>query len=852
MIQKIKPWVGPFVGAIILISALTILKDELQHYHYRDIIKTLGNIPFKSILLALLFTFANYIILILYELEGFQYIKNPLPRSKVALTSFIAFAFSNNVGFYSISGSAVRFRLYSAWGLSTQEITKLISYSSVIAFWLGLSTICGFVFLFAPLKIPEYLHIPAGSTHILGALFISVVFVFLAFSAIRKEPVKVFNWEFDIPPIWLTLLLIITAALDWIFFAAVLYVLLPFGNAISFPLFVGYFLVAQLAGLISHVPGGLGVFETVLLLVLPKGIPAPVALGSLVVFRFIYYFLPLGIAAILLGVHEFYEKRHAIHGVAKKVTEWSTSIIPNIFAAVIFAGGVILLFSGATPEEKVRLDWLIELMPLTILEVSHFLGSVAGVILLILSYGVYRRLDSAYYLSLYMLASGVVFSLLKGLDYEEAIILTVILLALLPCKDHFYRKSSLVNDQFSIKWMIAVLAAIACTIWLGFFSYKHVYYANELWWQFSFNANSSRFLRATAGSVVVTLIFALLRLFVAPRHRFEPSGKETIDRVKAILSASDFSYAQLALLGDKNFMFDESGSAFIMYGVQGASWIAMGDPVGPQSITPQLLWQYREMVDAHSGRTVFYEVRKENLHLYIDLGLTLMKMGEAARVDLSQFTIEGSQKKNLRYIKRHIEKDGWRFEIIEKDDVPAILPELKKISEDWLTEKNTREKKFTLGNFNETYLSEFPMAIVRNDSKIVAFSNLWITGTKKELSIDLMRYSKDAPKSVMEYLFTNLLLWGNSQGFDWFDMGMAPFSGMETRALAPMWSKLGGLLFSYGENFYNFQGLRQFKEKFDPVWEPRYLACPGGLSLPLVLRDAATLASGGLKGVVSK
>ena len=251
------------------------------------------------------------------------------------------------------------------------------------------------------------------------------------------------------------------------------------------------------------------------------------------------------------------------------------------------------------------------------------------------------------------------------------------------------------------------------------------------------------------------------------------------------------------MLGDKNFIFDDSGSAFIMYGVQGSSWIAMGDPVGPPSLIPQLIWQYREMADAQSGRTVFYGIRMENLHLYIDVGLTLMKMGEAARVDLSQFSIEGSRKKSLRYVKRHIEKDGWKFEIINKENVPALFPELKKISDDWMTEKNTREKKFTLGNFNETYLSEFPMAIVRNDSKIVAFSNLWTTDTKNELSIDLMRYSKDAPKSVMEYLFTNLLLWGQSQGYAWFDMGMAPFSGMETRALAPLWSKLGGLLFTY-------------------------------------------------------
>lgn len=851
--MKVPKWIGPVVGAIIFLCALLALYNELKHFHYRDILKSLAGISQKSILLALLFTLCNYCVLMLYEIEGFYYIKNPLQKIKIGLAAFIAFAFSNNVGFYAISGSAVRFRLYSAWGLSTQEITKLISYSSALAFWLGLSAICGVMFIIEPLEIPGLFHIPVESTRILGILFLSVVTAFLIFSVFRKEPIRLSNWEFEIPPLWLTVLLVFTAASDWVLFASVLYVLIPVGSSISFPLFLCFFLLAQLAGLISHVPGGLGVFETVFLFVLPHRIPAGAVIGSLVVFRFIYYLLPLVLAAILLGVHEFYERRHAISGVAKKISEWSTSIIPYIFAIAIFIAGVILLFSGATPAEKVRLDWLVNLMPLTILEVSHFLGSIAGVMLLILSYGIYRRLNSAYFMTLYILAGGIVFSLLKGFDYEEAMISAVILLALLPCKEQFYRKSTLINEQFSITWFIAVLSVIICTVWLGFFSYKHVEYSNELWWRFSFQANASRFLRATAGSSIVILIFAVLRLlFYAPRQRFECCGKETIDIVKNILLSSDRSYAQLALLGDKTFMIDDTKKTFVMYGVQGASWIAMGDPTGPSDLIPQIIWQYREMVDRHNGRTVFYEVCKENLHLYIDVGLTLMKMGEAACVDLLAFNLQGRSKKGLRYAKKHLESQGWRFEIVRKEYVPKIIPELKMISDDWLTEKKSREKKFTMGNFNEQYIPQFPVAVVRSDQKIVAFSNIWTAGTKKELSIDLMRYSKDAPKGVMEFLFINLLLWGKEEGYAWFDLGMAPFSGMETRALAPLWSKLGGFLFTYGENFYNFQGLRQFKEKFEPIWQPRYLACPGGLGLPLVLRDIAALTSGGLKGVITK
>jgi phosphatidylglycerol lysyltransferase len=178
--------------------------------------------------------------------------------------------------------------------------------------------------------------------------------------------------------------------------------------------------------------------------------------------------------------------------------------------------------------------------------------------------------------------------------------------------------------------------------------------------------------------------------------------------------------------------------------------------------------------------------------------------------------------------------------------------ELKRISDTWLSEKNTREKGFSLGFFNEDYLKRFPAGIVRKNGKIVAFANIWLGAEKEELSVDLMRYVSEAPHGVMEYLFTHLTLWGKQEGYRWFNLGMAPLSGLEDRPPAPLWNRVGVFIFRHGEHFYNFQGLRQYKEKFDPTWEPRYLACPGGLSLPFIFTNLASLISGGLKGAISK
>jgi len=104
----------------------------------------------------------------------------------------------------------------------------------------------------------------------------------------------------------------------------------------------------------------------------------------------------------------------------------------------------------------------------------------------------------------------------------------------------------------------------------------------------------------------------------------------------------------------------------------------------------------------------------------------------------------------------------------------------------------------------------------------------------------------------MEYLFICLMLWGKEQGYRWFSLGMAPFSGLENGTLAPLWNRLGAFVYRYGEHFYNFQGLRQYKDKFDPEWRPKYLALPGGLALPQIFANIARLISGGMKGVVAK
>ena len=363
----------------------------------------------------------------------------------------------------------------------------------------------------------------------------------------------------------------------------------------------------------------------------------------------------------------------------------------------------------------------------------------------------------------------------------------------------------------------------------------------------SFGGDASRFLRATVGAGIFGLFFAAARLMRPGPPRPAESGRQELETASAVVRNSKEASAHLALLGDKCLLYCQEGDAFIMYAVEGRSWIAMGEPIGPDLRWPELIWKFRELSDRYGGRTVFYEIGHERLHLYLDLGLSLLKLGEEARVPLKAFSLEGSARKGLRYTQRKLEKEGCRFEVIQSELVPAHLDELKNISDAWLTEKSTQEKGFSLGFFQADYIRRCPVAVVIRNERIEAFANLWTGAQLEELSLDLMRYLPQAPGGVMEYLFTCLMLWDKERGYRWFNLGMAPFSGLENRALAPLWNRLGAFIYRHGEHFYNFQGLRQYKEKFDPEWQPKYMASPGGLALPQIFTNLATLISGGMK-----
>ncbi len=302
--RRIRQFIPIIFGLVVFILAISAITHELRTYKPQEIWQSLTMIPKSRKLSAIAFTALGYLSMTGYDWLAFHYLRHFLAPAKIILTSFLSYAIGNTVGFTLFSGSAIRYRLYGSWGVSTVKIVKIIIFTH-LAFWLGMFAIGGVVFILDPLSFPQTLNLPFKSVHPLGIIFLGIVAAYFGLSFWRKEPIKIKGEEFVIPSAEISLGLMLVSATDWALAAGVLYLLLPSDMPLSYASFFGIYVLALTAGILSNVPGGLGVFETVILLLRPPSVPAPAVLGALLAYRGIYYFLPLIVALGLLLAHEW-------------------------------------------------------------------------------------------------------------------------------------------------------------------------------------------------------------------------------------------------------------------------------------------------------------------------------------------------------------------------------------------------------------------------------------------------------------------------------------------------------------------------------------------------------------------
>lgn len=824
--------------AVVAVAGFVAFRHLIARIHIADIRVAFHALTPTQLLSALALTVLSYLLLTLYDVVALRIVGRPLPYRTAALASFSSYTLSHNLGLALLTGGSARYRVYRAAGLRAGDIARVVGLAGV-SFWAGMIATAAIALLVhPPAAVLGPWPVDRVEFRLVGVAMLSALGAGLLLTRGRHAR-RSAGWTLILPTARQAVALLLIGSADLAAASGALLVLVHGATPAMFPAFFLGYALAIIVALVSHVPGGIGIFESVIVAMVPS-VPLPGLVAALLAYRLIYYVLPLVLAAVLLAVNEGLRWRRPI-GRALDTTQGITAAIaPPALAALVFIGGIVLLVSGVLPPIAGRLALLRATVPLPFIEASHLAASLVGTALLLLAHGLYRRSATASALTRILLVAGAIFSFVKGVDFEEATVLFSLAALLHWTRASFYRQRDFIADSLRPSSMAAAGVAFILSIGIGLFVYRHAAYQGQLWWRFAWKGDSSRFIRASFAGAVLLVSAIFLRLY---RPEAAPADEDAFFDPSPFVAAASRSEAMLALTGDKRFL--HVGSAFAMYQIQGRSWIVMGDPVGSASRWAEVLWALRERADRHQGRLLLYQITPSAVPLAIDLGLTLVKYGEEARVDLSTFTLSGRVGKDLRYAGRRVAQAGGHFEILSPLQARDEVEALQAVSDSWLRAKGQSEKRFSVGRFDEAYLSRFPVAIVRVAGQVVAFANIWATADREELSVDMMRHLASSPPGTMDFLFARLMEWGRTEGYRWFSLGVAPLSGLADRRLAPLWSRAGAFVYRHGEPLYGFDGLRAFKQKFRPVWEPRYLAGPSGPGLVRALIDLRALVSGG-------
>ncbi|WP_368484398.1 bifunctional lysylphosphatidylglycerol flippase/synthetase MprF [Pseudooceanicola sp. HF7] len=839
----------PFLLTAVLFAAGGLaLYHLLEEVSLREVMTTLRATPASAIALAILCTVAGYGALVGFDWSALRYLGRRLPLPVVATGGFLGYAIENTVGAGPVTGGAVRYRIYSALGLPPIEIAAISVFGS-IAFGAG----TGFIGLAALAWHPHVLGdmLPHGLALSHGAIRLGALAALAAGSvalvvlALRGGELTFRGMKLRAPSPGLLAGQFLLTAAETLFSGLALYLLLP-TDGLGFVPFMAVFAAAVLAGVASHVPGGVGVFESVVIAGLPPSVPAGQAAAALLLFRLIYYVLPFILALLLMALAELRMTGGPVRARLSPLFRAVSSLVPLAMAGMVFVAGALMMLGSLLPATSGWSQELGQLVPLAFLEGGALMSSVLGALLLVIAHGLMRRVEGAWWLAMAVLLLGAGASLANGLDYDSALALALAALILLPTRREFYRATRLTRNVLSLRWSLLMLCLGLTLLAVFFFAHKATPYDAELWWQFASDSAAPRALRAAlVGLVVIALL--LLRFALRP-GRLEAAlpDADQLARAEAILRAGPAPQGVLALTGDKALLFSPSGESFLMYRTQGRSWVALHEPIGREEEIAPLAWAFHDAAHAANARPVFYAVSGASAPIWLDMGLGIQKLGEEAVVELEDFGLQGSARKRLRTSHNRALRDGLSFEYLAPPHAPALLAELKAISDGWLRARSTGEKGFSVGAFTEDYLQRTPVALVRLEGRVVAFANLWETDLRRRAALDLMRHPEDAPSGVMEFLFTELLLHYRDAGFREFSLGNAPFSGLEARRGARLSTQLGAFLYRHGGSFYNFEGLRAFKEKFDPRWDPVYVALPPRANLVAVVTDLVALIGGGV------
>jgi phosphatidylglycerol lysyltransferase len=508
----------PALRLLVFGVALVTLDHIIRQYPLKDIARALHAVPVTAVLASLGLTILGYLSLIGYDVVAFRILQLRVPLRSMIVPSFVTFAVSNTAPASVVSGGGVRYRMYRSSHHFTAGTAAKVAGLNVVTYAIGLMALSGLALVLHPEALRTF---SPGASRWLGAALVAGVAFYLGLTAVVRSPVRILGRRFQVPPLPLALAQLGVSIADWLFSAGALYVLMAAQVPVPLVVFLATFLVGQAAALVVPVPGGLGVFEAVVLLLLHGGAGAPAVLAALLVYRVVYYLLPFLTAGGLLlarGVRTEAAKRRPVESMAGRLAD----LTPHLVSYTTFLGGLLLLGTGATSPRPERLTWLTRILPDAVILASHFMTSVIGAVLVLLAWGLERRVQLAYRVVRIMFGLGIAVTLLRSFDLRLAGILGLFFGILLLAGRGYRRPAATLRKPIGAGWAFLFGAIFLLNLWVGAINLRHAEYTGQTWWRFALFGNAPAPLRAAVGVAIVMLLFAMARVLAwrspAPRQ----------------------------------------------------------------------------------------------------------------------------------------------------------------------------------------------------------------------------------------------------------------------------------------------------------------------------------------------
>lgn len=826
----------------IVLSALILYEGhaQIQSIHLATTLHTLRSIPLTSLGKFFILGLIASMSMVFYDVFGMRAFKYDIEKKDLFTISFLSNSLNTLLGFGGLTGASVKSLLLKRQNI---ELKETIPYNTLLV----ASATTGLSFII----ILSFFH--SQSIASLVSQYKWLILFLIGFACylpvyffLDKMVKPLRSWAASFGAIKLLVLrfeLLGVSILEWLLAGFLFYNLVTyFENDLSFFNILSLFAIASVAGILSFMPGGVGSFDLIIIMGLQfMGLPDNEAITIVILYRVFYFILPSSVAIINFSLHVLRESEQKGYVIKSQLYG---QLIATVMAILISACGLLLLLSALTPSLSSRSKLITNNELIVLLQYSRSISIAVGLMLLFLTKEVFFRVKRAYHTTMILLLAGGIFTFIKGLDFEEFSFLLTSMAILRLSKSNFNRRSILVKPSHIVAVILGV--PLLLTVYLKISHFLFSSYIKTFHYPHLVFHDIRAFIHS--GIVAYLLFLAFLALWYMKRDRIEQDAlfqRFDVDKVDHFFEKNKGHHlSHLIYLGDKNLFWTEDNQVLIAYSLFSDKAVVLGDPMGEDALLSNGIQEFQKFIDTYGYRSVFYEVDEDKLSMYHDNGFFFFKLGEEAMVNLQKFDMVGSSRRSFRNIVKRFEKDGYTFEVLSPPFDDQLLCEMEDISREWLGKR--KEMGFSVGWFKKDYLSKAPLAVIRkqSDHEIIAFVSMTLQGNNSEhIGIDLMRFRNIVPNSTMDFMFIQLLLHFKEQGYHFFSLGVAPLSQVGLAIRSHRAEKIAHFIYEHGKPIYSFEGLRKFKDKFDPEWAPRYLAYPQLVSLPALLIELSMLVN---------